>query len=365
MTGHRVNPSEQSLFQRRFTFLCCALFLLVLLNWLSALPAFKATAVSAERVLLDKAIIANKLDGSLPENLQKQKHVVQLSPTLSRYKLALNSSNWRQPAVETYLFRAGLHQLAQADSAGEQSRTVFHLNWQDESNKTQYASITRANEFWGDIKVDTIVRLPGHVDEVGLTLRVKRNEIWQLSSVSLQAVEIGNHYYLAVAVLVGAWLAWAYAFVKLLWHYGARKVILMMLVLVPVIILGGVASSSNLQSLFMPLLSHLLEPAQGGSARLFVHFMSFSHFIAFFILALLLSPLWLSNLITLAWFCFFILLVGLATESLQAHIIGRSSQLSDLLVDMYGLLLALVLVVPIKLIALARRRTHASAGPSS
>jgi len=206
----------------------------------------------------------------------------------------------------------------------------------------QYPLSERPMFFQSVIHLDEVIELTMPHDIIELSFLKPPQASWQLSNVNLTAVVEHPRYSESRYILAALWLVTLCAGAYRAWRRARLPTLVVTGVLTA--LLGGVMASKELVGNIFTLMRNSINSLGGDiTGAQFSSVMQSGHivlFAALTLVVLMFHKRW--NLL------YFEVIVGvsvlaIATEALQRHALGRSPDIQDFLLDMIGILVALVI----------------------
>jgi len=225
---------------------------------------------------------------------------------------------------------------------GPASLMIWYMENPD-SDPFLYQTVARPDDtgVGTEVDVEAILSIPENAKVAFLAfINRKSTGRYLLTDAAVDLVTTNPRYQLLVTALAGFWLLLLIALLFWYWRHAGSALGLALLAVIASIVVGVLLpesfTSGPMASVWAKLTSHL----PGDSDLLLKITFKTGHFLFFFFAALLLlakrKTLGVSGLVV---FVFFILL-AVATEGMQLHLYNRSTRLTDLAIDLSGVLLA-------------------------
>ncbi len=207
-----------------------------------------------------------------------------------------------------------------------------------------YPLVERPLFFRRSVVVDEVLELVGKHEVIEIALISAENSNWQLSGVSIASVQEHARYTSAYTALLALWgLTLIWGVVKA-WQRSKLPTALVGLTL-GLVLMGVLASRTKIVLGFNYMVSWVQSLGGGLSSKEFTRFMEAGHLGIFAVLTVLVLWFRARWRLTFSQVLAGLVVLAVATEALQRHVVGRSPDVQDFIFDLFGMLLGTLIYV--------------------
>ncbi|MEE9321742.1 MAG: VanZ family protein [Granulosicoccus sp.] len=192
-----------------------------------------------------------------------------------------------------------------------------------------------------ELDIETILSIPESASAAFLAF-INRQSTgrYLLSDVQIDLVTTNARYKQLIVALVGLWLLLLGALLLWYWHRVGPWFGLTLLAVLASIVTGVLLPESFTTGPMASIWAKMTSALPGDSEQLLKITFKAGHFLFFFLAALLLLAKRISLGVNGLTIVVFFILLAVATEGMQLHLYNRSTRLTDLAIDLSGVLLA-------------------------
>jgi len=221
---------------------------------------------------------------------------------------------------------------------------AFHIKTLNVNGSHRYPLVERPMFFQRTLSIDKLIEISHNTTSVELSLMVSPGSDWQLSKLSLSTVEEHGRYIHSFRALLALWGLTLLLLVVGAWRRSRVSTVLVFTVLA-IVLSGVLATRALVVQAFRALAEGLLMVGGELTQRDFHAVMQFGHILLFALLAIVVLAThrrWALHPIQAL--CG-ILVVAVASEALQSHVLGRNPNMQDFLFDLIGVCVGSALFV--------------------
>jgi len=213
--------------------------------------------------------------------------------------------------------------------------------------KQRYPLSERPLFFKYNVQLDEVIELEMPQESIELSFLKPVNASWQLSKVSLSGVIEHPRYHESRYILAGLWLITLSIGIYRAWLRARLPTVLVVGVLAGV--LGGVLASKDLVVKFFAILRNSMNSLGGDiTSGQFSSLMQSGHIVLFAVLTLMVLVFHKRWNLLYTEVVIGMVVLAIATEALQRHVLGRSPDIQDFLLDIIGIALSLIVFVAMR-----------------
>jgi len=168
--------------------------------------------------------------------------------------------------------------------------------------------------------------------------------IFEVERVWLEIVRVSEVYKLVIfPALVTLWLTTGYIAGSYLFKKLGRVRALIFAGALSALVIGVLLPASLREVFVAPVFNRLQSIGLAGENIALMHYYKIGHFVTFFVISLVLFLNRRRLRLSRTDICAVMFMIAIATEAAQLHLFFRSTQIMDVLIDMSGVVLALLL----------------------